>query len=87
MWEFKLIVCRFQFDEKVAIIGSGNAPYLELLRVPLSSIDQQSGELGRRTAQQILRLIESKTPLRPEETLLEPKLVIRASSSVKSSHS
>lgn len=82
-----LLEAGLRVPEDVAIIGSGNAPYLELLRVPLSSIDQQSGELGRRTAQQILRLIESKTPLRPEETLLEPKLVIRASSSVKSSHS
>lgn len=75
-----LLETELRVPEDVAIIGSGNAPYAELLRVPLSSIDQQSGELGRRTAQQVIRLIESKTAIRPEETLLEPKLVVRESS-------
>lgn len=75
-----LLAANLRVPEDIAIVGCGNAPYLDLLRVPLTSIDQQSDVLGRRTANHLLKLVESKTPLRPEEILLEPTLVIRASS-------
>lgn len=66
--------------DDVAIVGSGNVNYSSLLRVPLSTVDQKSTELGQRAAELVLRLIESEEPPPPEEILLEPELVVRNSS-------
>jgi LacI family transcriptional regulator len=63
----------------IAIIGSGNVHYDPSLRVPLSSIDQQSATIGERAAKLALSLIESKSAGRPKRIMLEPKLVARAS--------
>ena len=63
------------------MIGCGNVMYASALRVPLSTIDKSSAEIGSRAGQLALALIESKQPLRPETILLEPKLVVRASTS------
>jgi len=71
----------------IAIVGCGNVTYAGLLRVPLTSVDQQTNELGRRTAQQILKLIESETPIPPEAVLLEPRLVVRESSDISKASS
>lgn len=75
-----ILEVKLRVPEDVALVGCGNTAYAELLRVPLSSIDQQSDTLGRRTAKQMLRLIETKGTIRPEEILLQPKLIVRASS-------
>lgn len=66
--------------EDVAIVGSGNVNYAPLLRVPLSTVDQKSGELGERAAELVLSLIEADGPVEPNEILLEPELVVRSSS-------
>lgn len=68
-----------RIPEDIAIIGCGNVHYGASLRVPLSSIDQQSAAIGRRAAQLALRLMESKRSPRPKQILLEPRLVVRAS--------
>jgi LacI family transcriptional regulator len=66
--------------EDVAVIGCGNVYYAHLLRVPLSSIDQDSTGIGEHAAKLALSLVESKgTPTRPKSALLQPKLVARAS--------
>ena len=65
--------------EQIAVIGVGNFHYDGLLRVPLSSVDQDSSALGEEAAKLALRLIETKIPSRPKKVLLEPKLVARAS--------
>ncbi len=65
--------------EDVAVIGCGNVHYDASLRVPLSSIDQQTAAIGERTARLALTLIESKTPPRSKSMVLEPQLVVRAS--------
>ena len=64
----------------LAFIGSGNVRYAKFLRVPLSTIDQQSEEIGDRAAALALKLIESKTHLKPATVLLTPRLVARESS-------
>ena len=64
----------------IAVIGCGNVVYAELLRVPLSSIDQDSAAIGERAAKMALSLVDAKTPVRPRTVLLEPKLVVRESS-------
>lgn len=70
-----------RIPEDIAVIGCGNVLYASALRVPLSTIDQSSSEIGLRAGQLALTLIESKQPLRPETILLEPRLVVRASTS------
>ncbi len=65
---------------ELALIGSGNVRYAKFLRVPLSTIDQQSGEIGDRAATLALKLIESKSPPKPSTVLLTPRLVVRESS-------
>lgn len=64
----------------LAIIGAGNVRYSRFLRVPLSTVDQQSEEIGERAAKLVLRLIESKEEARPRTILLPPRLIIRDSS-------
>jgi LacI family transcriptional regulator len=65
--------------QDVAIIGAGNARWARLLRVPLSSVDQNAGELGRRAAKLALKVIESKQPGRVRSILLQPTVVARMS--------
>lgn len=63
----------------VAILGCGNVLYTEYLTVPLSSVDQSSGEIGRRAAEMALSLVGVKNPPAPTTVLLEPRIVPRAS--------
>jgi LacI family transcriptional regulator len=64
----------------VAIIGAGNVHYSDLLRVPLSTIDQSSSAIGEAAAELLMKCIEEKAPLPPKRILIEPKLVTRESS-------
>jgi len=68
-----------RIPEDIALIGCGNLPNNDWLRVPLSSIDQKSDMIGRRSAELVLHLIEAKQPSRPRTIILEPALVVRAS--------
>lgn len=67
----------------MAIIGSGNFHYSSKLRVPLSSIDQKAAEIGVRIAKMITALLEKPLSTRPRSVVLEPSLVVRASSQRK----
>jgi LacI family transcriptional regulator len=69
--------------EDVAVIGAGNLHYDTELRVPLSSIDQQTELIGERTASLTLSLLESKARPRNKTVIIQPQLVIRASSDRK----
>ena len=62
-----------------AVIGAGNLRFSDQLRVPLSTIDQSSDEMGERAAKLALKAIESKTPLPVRKIILEPKLIVRES--------
>ncbi|MDW8129653.1 MAG: LacI family DNA-binding transcriptional regulator [Bryobacterales bacterium] len=66
--------------EDIAVIGSGNVHYSDLLRVPLSTIDQNSSEIGRRAAELLLELIENKRTPRPRRVVIAPRLIVRQSS-------
>lgn len=68
-----------RIPEDIAVIGCGNVLYSQFLRVPMSSIDQKSTEIGLRAGTLALTLIESKSRPKPETTLLEPSIVVRAS--------
>jgi LacI family transcriptional regulator len=64
----------------IALVGCGNANYAELLRVPLSSIDQQSEILGKDAAKLALSLLRRKAETAPRTMLVQPRLIVRESS-------
>ena len=66
--------------EQIAIIGAGNVHYSDLLRVPLSTVDQSSTLIGERAAELLFACMQSKKPLKPQHILIAPSLVIRDSS-------
>jgi len=65
--------------EDVSVIGCGNLLYNKFLRVPLSSVDQQTAVIGQRAAKLALQLIEADQAIVPKPIFLEPRLVLRAS--------
>jgi LacI family transcriptional regulator len=74
-----ILAAGLRVPEDVAVIGSGNLHYGSDLRVPLSSIDQQTKLIGERAAKLTLSLVESKEPMKPRSFIIQPKLVVRAS--------
>jgi len=69
-----------RIPQDVAIVGCGNVLYASALRVPLSSVDQNSQTMGERAAKMVLDLISGDGETEPREERLRPELVIRASS-------
>lgn len=65
--------------EDLAVIGCGDLHYDELMRVPLSSINQRSPEIGARTAKLILELLATEEKPDPRRIVLEPRLAARDS--------
>ena len=64
--------------EDVAVIGCGNFRYSPYLRIPLSSVDQNTAELGRLAGEMALELsLQSGTV--PRSVVLKPCLVVRQS--------
>jgi LacI family transcriptional regulator len=74
-----------RIPDDVAIIGCGNVKYSRMLRVPLSSIDQNSEGLGEQAAALALEITASKDPLRPKTILQRPSLIARASTAPSAS--
>lgn len=68
-----------RIPEDIAVIGSGNLHYDDSLRVPLSSIDQQSRKIGQEAARIALGILNAKAPPAPECVVLKPELVVRRS--------
>ena len=68
-----------RIPEDIALVGCGNLNYNEWLRVPLTSIDQRSHLIGERAGKILLAMIEGREWPAPEKVILEPTLVIRAS--------
>ena len=68
-----------RIPEDMAIIGCGNVHYDDLLRVPLSSVDQDAAGLGESAAKRALRIIKGKNGGPVKNVLLPAKLIVRAS--------
>lgn len=64
----------------IAIIGAGNVHYSDLLRVPLSTIDQGAAQIGETAARILVECMGAKTPPPPKCVLIPPRLVVRDSS-------
>ena len=69
-----------RIPEDIAVIGCGNLHYDSVLRVPLSSVDQNSQAIGERTAGILLGILNAKVRPQPMSLILDPSLVVRASS-------
>jgi LacI family transcriptional regulator len=65
--------------EDVAVAGCGNILYDRFLKIPLTSVDQQTALIGQKAGKLALHLIESDEPVPPQRILLEPKLIVRQS--------
>ena len=74
-----VIEAGLRIPEDLAIIGCGNVNYARMLRVPLSSIDQNSEGLGERAATLAIELATTDGSARPQSILLPPALVVRVS--------
>ena len=72
-----------RIPDDIALIGCGNLHYDDSLRVPLSSIDQRSRQIGQETARIALGIVTSKRPPAIESLVLKPELVVRASTKRK----
>lgn len=66
--------------QELAIIGCGNYHYDDTLRIPLSSVDQRTSEIGVRTAKMIFELLDEEETDKTRKVVLMPRLVARASS-------
>ena len=75
-----IIDAGLRVPEDIAVVGCGNLSYSDFLRVPLTSVDQNSKMIGKIAATQALKMAESKTPVARKSTLVAPQLVVRASS-------
>jgi LacI family transcriptional regulator len=69
-----------RIPEDIAVVGCGNLSYSDFLRVPLSSVDQDSEQIGKCAADLALTLAKSRSPIRPRNELIPPHIVVRASS-------
>jgi LacI family transcriptional regulator len=66
--------------ETIALVGAGNVHYSDLLRVPLSTVDQSSSVIGESAAELLLQVIESKRQRSPKAILIDARLIVRDSS-------
>jgi LacI family transcriptional regulator len=64
---------------EIKVIGVGNVHYSDLLRVPLSTIDQGSATIGQQAAEILMKTIGSKRRRPPRAVIIEPTLIVRES--------
>src|ERR1035438_4825304 len=64
---------------EIKVIGAGNVHYSDLLRVPLSTIDQSSTAIGQEAAGMLIKSIGSKRKLPAKTVLIDPILIPRES--------
>jgi LacI family transcriptional regulator len=69
--------------DEIAIIGAGNVHYSDLLRIPLSTVDQSSSLIGETAAEILAENMNSKKPVKPKKIQIAPRLVIRDSSRLR----
>jgi LacI family transcriptional regulator len=68
-----------RIPDDIAVVGCGNVRYSDFLRVPLTSIDQDSFAIGTHAAELALSLVAAKATAAPKTELVTPRLMVRAS--------
>jgi LacI family transcriptional regulator len=71
-----------RIPQDIKVIGVGNVHYSDLLRVPLSTIDQSSARIGTEAADLLMKSIGAKRKRQPRAILIEPSLIPRESTAV-----
>jgi LacI family transcriptional regulator len=77
-----VIEAGLRIPQDVKVIGAGNVHYSDLLRVPLSTIDQQSTHTGEQAAEILLGMInpqKRKARKAPKIVRIKPELLVRES--------
>ena len=69
--------------DDIALVGSGNMRYFDLLAVPLTTIDQNCESIGERAGELMLRLLSGRRLNRKRTVIIKPTLVLRSSSNPK----
>lgn len=75
-----ILEANLRVPEDIAIIGAGNVHYSDLLRVPLSTVDQSSTVIGETAADLLVNCIDSQKQSAPRHIFIPPRLVVRDSS-------
>lgn len=75
-----ILEANVKVPEEIAIIGAGNVHYSDLLRVPLSTVDQSSNLIGERAAELLAQSIDAPADSAPKRIYLPPRLIVRDSS-------
>jgi LacI family transcriptional regulator len=71
--------------EDVSIVGFNDMPFIDRLRPPLTSVRVPQREIGATAADLLLaQLTDGETP--PRELLLDPRLIVRASTAPPQYH-
>jgi len=68
-----------RIPEEIKVIGVGNVHYSDLLRVPLSTIDQSSASIGEQAADILIKSIGGKRRRTVKPVLIDPVLIVRES--------
>jgi LacI family transcriptional regulator len=66
--------------QDIAVIGAANMRYSDILRIPLSTVDQCTAEMGQQAAHVLLDSIATKKAVKPRQIVIPPRLIVRASS-------
>lgn len=74
-----LMVGGLRVPQDVALVGSGNIHYGDMLRVPLTTIGWSKNEMGYAAARLLIEMIEGKKRAKNQHVKVEPTLVIRKS--------
>lgn len=75
-----------RIPEDIAVVGCGNVSYADFLRIPLSSVDQGSARIGKTAAMMALKLAQNRVHPAAKTELIEPHIVVRASSLRQAAH-
>ena len=70
----------FFHPQQIAIVGFANEPFTSYVEPALSTVDQHSHRMGQHAARLFLQEIEQPQKPAPRKTILQPELIIRASS-------
>jgi LacI family transcriptional regulator len=68
-----------RIPEDVALIGAGNVRFSDMLRVPLTTIDQGSRRIGEHAARLLIEHMENRSRARRKSVVLPIQLILRES--------
>lgn len=71
-----------RIPEDLAFMGFANEPFTEIMTPQLSSVDQQTLEMGRRSAERLMAALNNDSSVLETEPklVLSPRVIVRASS-------